>query len=172
MVLRPVDDEVLELLLDVAVKQAEPGEVMPPVEGPPGWTRDRMDAFRDFHRSRYGGLEGAQRTVMFAIIVDGSVVGMIRMSLLDQPGMMETGMWLGQPHRGRGIGGTALQALLGKAGAVGAHTVIAKTTPGNAAALGVLRRRGAVLTEERDTIRASIDVPPSPLISPIMTWRS
>jgi len=120
-----------------------------------------MEAFREFHRARFGGLDGAARTVMYAILVDANVVGMIRLSRLDEPETMETGIWVGRSYRGRGFAAAALEALLVEAGAAGARTVIAETTPGNAAALGVLRRRGAVLTEESGKVRASMAVPPA-----------
>ena len=57
--LLPVDDDVLERLLAAAVADADPGEVMPPVAGPAGWTDQRRDAFRSFHRDRRDGLAGS-----------------------------------------------------------------------------------------------------------------
>ncbi len=131
---------------------------MPPVEGPPGWTPERVAAFREFHRARFGGLDGAERTTMFAILIGSEVIGMIRLSLLDDPQTAETGIWVGRSYRGQGLAAAALEALVEKAAAAGARTVIAETTPGNAPALGVLRRLGAVLTEDEDKVRASIPV--------------
>ncbi|MGW2336751.1 GNAT family N-acetyltransferase, partial [Streptomyces sp. NPDC001685] len=60
MELLQVDDANLEGLLAVAVDDAAPGEVMPPVAvaGPPGWTRERQVAFRNWHRARRPGLSG------------------------------------------------------------------------------------------------------------------
>ena len=159
MVLRPVaNEQVLSGLLDLAVRDASPDGVMPPVDGPPGWTPENLEAFREFHRARFGGLDGPQRTMMYAILVGADVVGMIRLSRLDEPETMETGIWVGRSYRSRGFAAAALEALLVEAGAAGARTVIAETTPGNAAALGVLRRRGAALTVDGDKVRASIDV--------------
>jgi hypothetical protein len=74
VLLRLIDDEILERLLDVAVTEAEPIEVMPPVDGPGTWTEPRVAAFRAFHRARYGGLDGPHRTAMFAVVADGAVV--------------------------------------------------------------------------------------------------
>jgi RimJ/RimL family protein N-acetyltransferase len=134
-------------LLDVAVTQAEPAQVMPLVDGPGGgWTEARRTAFRSFVRRRYGGLDGPARTVLFAVVADGAVVGMIRMSRVDAPAIVQTGMWLGRSARGRGIGTAALLALLAEAAAAGADTVVADTTAGNLAAQRMLRRCGARLT--------------------------
>lgn len=146
VLLRPIDDEVLEQLLDVAVTQAEPGQVMPSVEGPPGWTDARKDAFRTFHRRCYGGLGAADRTAMFAVVAEGAVVGMIRMTLGATPEIVEVGMWLGRSARGRGIGTAAFRAILDEAAAAGARTVVADTTAGNEAVLRMLRSCGAELT--------------------------
>jgi len=148
--LQPLDDAVLERLLQVAVGQAEPEEVMPPVAGPPGWTAAREVAFRQFHRRRYGGLDGPDGTAMFAIVADGAVVGMIRMSRCGSLEIMETGLWLGRSARGRGIGTAALRAVLAEAAAAGAHTVVADTTTGNEPALRMLRGCGAQLTPHEE----------------------
>lgn len=154
--LQVIDDGVLERLLAVAIAQAEPGQVMP-VDGPGGWTPARQAAFREFHRAHYGGLDGPRQTVMFAIEVGpagasaGETVGMIRMSRCGQPGVVQTGMWLGRLARGRGIGTAALRALLVAAAAAGAHTIIADTTTDNEPALRMLRRCGAELTPHEVT---------------------
>lgn len=151
-----MDEQTLEPLLSVAVAEAEPGEVMPPVEAPAGWSQARRDAFREFHRARFGGLAGPTRTVMYAIRAGGEVVGMIRMSRTDEPDTVETGIWLGRSARGQGIGVAALRALLIEAAGVGASRVVADTTAGNDAALGVLSRCGAKITRDGDRIRAEL----------------
>ena len=52
----PVNEDVLEDLLALAVAEAEPGEVMPPASGESTteprttWTDLRMGAFREYHR--------------------------------------------------------------------------------------------------------------------------
>jgi hypothetical protein len=45
--LLPLDDDVLEALVLVAVEDAEPDDAVPPVPGPPGWTAARVEAFRE-----------------------------------------------------------------------------------------------------------------------------
>ncbi|WFE37115.1 GNAT family N-acetyltransferase [Micromonospora sp. WMMD998] len=146
--LEPVDERNMEPLLSVAAAEAEPEDVMPPVDAPAGWSLARRDAFRDFHRASFGGLDGPTRTLMFAIVSGGEVVGMVRMTRRDEPGTVETGMWLGRSARGRGLGAAALRELLHAAAAAGMHTVVADTTPDNAGAISVLRRCGAELREE------------------------
>jgi RimJ/RimL family protein N-acetyltransferase len=160
--LRAVDGGLLAELLRVAVAEAEPEQVMPPVGSGPGWTGARRDAFLRFHTERLGGLAGPRRTVMYAVIADGAVVGMIRMSARDPavdrnpPTVMETGIWLGRAWRGRGIGVAALRALLVEAVLAGAHTVVAETTAGNLGAVGALRRCGALLRRDGDAVYARI----------------
>jgi RimJ/RimL family protein N-acetyltransferase len=154
--LTPMDEHLLEPLLAVAVAEATPDEVMPPVEAPAGWSHARREAFREFYRASYAGLSGPTKMIMFAIQVGGEVVGMIRMARGDEPDTVETGMWLGQSARGQGVGVAALRALLAEAARVGARVVVAETTPSNAEALGVLRKCGAVLREMDGVVRAEI----------------
>ncbi|MEV4617169.1 GNAT family N-acetyltransferase [Asanoa sp. NPDC049573] len=139
------------------MSDATPEEVMPPVEGPPGWTEGRQEFFRAFHRERRPGLDGPLRTVMFAIETDTGVIGMIRMTL-DDDGTAETGMWLARSARGRGLGTEALRTLLDEARAAGARTVRADTTPGNKAALAVLGRTGAALVPDGDKVYARLEL--------------
>lgn len=154
--LEPVDERNLEPLLSVAAAEAEPEDVMPPVEAPTGWSLARRDAFREFHRASFGGLDGATRTLMYAIVAGGEVVGMIRMTRCDDPGTAETGMWLGRSARGRGLGVAALRELLNVAAAAGMHTVVAETTPDNHGAVAVLRKCGARLREQGGKLRAEM----------------
>src|SRR5262245_10864420 len=134
---------------------------MPPVDAPGGWSPVRRDAFREFHRASFGGLDGPTRTLMFVIVCDGAVVGMTRMARRDEPDTMETGMWLRRSARGRGIGQAALRLLLDEAGRVGARRVVAETTAHNTAALQALRRCGAVLSGDATGVRAEIPLAPS-----------
>ncbi|MGI5213067.1 GNAT family N-acetyltransferase [Plantactinospora sp. CA-290183] len=154
--LTPVDEQNLEPLLSVAVAETEPDEVMPPVEAPAGWSQARRDAFRDYYRAHAGGLDGPTGNLMYAIVQDGDVVGMIRMARRNEPGTLETGMWLGKSTRGQGIGLIALRLLLAEAIGVGARRVVAETRPDNAAALNLLRRSGAVFRSDGTAVRAEI----------------
>ncbi|SBT52277.1 GNAT family N-acetyltransferase [Micromonospora narathiwatensis] len=151
-----VDERNLEPLLSVAAAEAEPEDVMPPVEAPAGWSLARRDAFRAFHRASFGGLDGPTRTRMYAIVAGGEVVGMVRMTRRDEPGTVETGMWLGRSARGRGLGAAALRELLNAAAAAGMHTVVADTTPENQGAVSVLRKCGAKLRERDGKLHAEM----------------
>lgn len=144
----PVDEQNLEPLLSVAVAETEPDEVMPPVEAPTGWSQARRDAFRAFHRASYGGLDGPTGNLMYAIVQDGDVVGMARLARRDEPGTLETGIWLGKSTRGQGIGLIALRLLLAEAIDAGARLVVAETRADNAPAVNLLRRCGAVLDRD------------------------
>ncbi|SCE74742.1 Protein N-acetyltransferase, RimJ/RimL family [Micromonospora viridifaciens] len=154
--LEPVDERNLEPLLSVAAAEAEPEDVMPPVEAPAGWSLARRDAFREFHRASFDGLEGPTRTRNYAIVAAGEVVGVVRMTRREEPGTVETGMWLGRSARGRGLGAAALRELLNAAAAAGMHTVVAETTPDNQGAVSVLKKCGAELREKGGKLYAQI----------------
>ena len=154
--LEPVDEQNLEPLLSVAAAEAEPGDVMPPVEAPAGWSCARREAFREFHRASFGGLDGPTGTCMYAILAGGEVVGMIRMTRRDEPGTVETGMWLGRSARGQGIGAAALRELLNEAAAAGMRLVVAETTVDNHGAVSVLEKCGAKLRESGGVVHAEI----------------
>ncbi|MFC3503095.1 GNAT family N-acetyltransferase [Micromonospora krabiensis] len=160
--LEPVNERNLEPLLSVAAAEAEPGDVMPPVEAPAGWSTARREAFREFHRASFGGLTGPTRTQMYAILVGGEVVGMIRMTLRDEPGTVETGMWLGRSARGQGIGAAALRELLNEAAAAGMTAVVAETTRDNTPAVSVLEKSGAKLHDKGDKVQAEICLDSTP----------
>ncbi|MEB3958778.1 GNAT family N-acetyltransferase [Streptomyces kunmingensis] len=162
--LRQVDEEGLEELLAVAVEDAEPEEVMPPVTGPPGWTLARQEAFRNWHRARRDGLVGPLHESTFAVTYDGKTVGSARLALRGTHGVLETGMWLARSWRGQGVGTAALRLLLQEAAGAGARSVVADTEVHNAAALASLRRNGATLSASQDTgaVHAEFVLPASP----------
>ncbi|MEU6659967.1 GNAT family protein [Streptomyces sp. NPDC046821] len=143
--LRNVDEGNLERLLVVAVADADPEEVMPPVAGPPGWTTGRQEAFRAWHRARRPGLDGPLGERTFAIVCEGEIVGSARLAARATGQVLETGMWLARSHRGQGLGTATLRQLLDAAAETGAHSVVADTKTHNAAALSALRRNGATL---------------------------
>ncbi|MFC9288207.1 GNAT family N-acetyltransferase [Streptomyces sp. NPDC057052] len=136
--------------------------------GPPGWTTERQEAFRNRHRARRPGLAGPLRESTFVITHDGRTVGSARLALRAGHDVLETGMWLGRSHRGRGIGTATLRVLLGEAARAGARAVVADTEAHNTAALGALRRNGATPTASQDTVGIHAELspkgtpPPSP----------
>ena len=156
--LTPLDEQLLQPLLSVAVAETTPDQVMPPVEAPPGWSEARRVAFCNFYRSHHQGLRGPTRTLMFAILCDGDVVGMIRLARRDETDTMETGMWLGKSARGQGVGVAALRLLLSEAALAGARRLIAQTTTANGAAIGMLRRCGAVFSVDGPEVHAEIQI--------------
>ncbi|MEU9014329.1 GNAT family N-acetyltransferase [Streptomyces sp. NPDC048479] len=169
--LRHVDEETLQGLLAVAVNEAAPGEVMPPVAGPPGWTPARQDAFRAWHRTRRPGLAGPLRESTFAILTDGQIVGSARLACRDNQEVLETGMWLARSARGRGIGTATLRALLHEAARADARLVVAETTATNLGAIAALRRNDARLTTDQHNGHVHAHLPlnqaqPPPLASP------
>ncbi|SCG61556.1 Acetyltransferase (GNAT) domain-containing protein [Micromonospora halophytica] len=157
-----MDERNLEPLLSVAVAEAEPDDVMPPVEAPAGWSAARREAFREFHRASFAGLDGPTRTLMYAILAGGEVVGMVRMSRCDEPGVVETGMWLGRSARGQGLGVAALRELMDAAAAAGMQAVVADTTRGNVGAVEVLRKCGAKLLVNGERVHAEICLDATP----------
>ncbi|WP_254665891.1 GNAT family N-acetyltransferase [Streptomyces sp. WMMB 322] len=160
MELQQVDEERLEALLAVAVDDAAPEEVMPPVAGPPGWTPERQEAFRTWHRVRRPGLAGPLQESTFAITHDRKIVGSARLAVRDGHEVLETGMWLARSQRGRGIGTAALRMLLHEAARTSARAVVADTTIQNTAAVAALRRNGATLITSHDTADVHAELMP------------
>jgi RimJ/RimL family protein N-acetyltransferase len=165
--LLPLDDELIERLLQVAIADAEPEEVMPPVDDAPGWTPTRREAFRTFHRQRREGLSGPSGAVHFAVVAGGEIVGSARLARRTEPKVLEAGTWLARSKRNMGIGSALTKALLEKAAAAGAESVVAETTAANHAAVTVLRRLGAAFEESPDGhIRTRLPVPRDPSDAP------
>jgi RimJ/RimL family protein N-acetyltransferase len=129
--LEELDEDNLQLLLEAAVADADPLEVMPPVDGPPGWTSQRRQAFVEFHRGRaLHPSRPVERT--YVIAVDGRVIGAARLE--PQGGNVEAGIWLGRSYRNRGIGGIVTTQLRTMAAETGAYRMTAATTADNIAA--------------------------------------
>lgn len=53
-----VTDDVLEELLEVALTDAAPDDVTPPLGETDGWNPERIGWFRDYHRAAASGLDG------------------------------------------------------------------------------------------------------------------
>ncbi|MEV6020216.1 MULTISPECIES: GNAT family N-acetyltransferase [unclassified Streptomyces] len=166
MEVQQVREGDLEELLAVAVEDAAPEEVMPPVTGPPGWTTERQESFRSWHRARRPGLAGPLRESTFAITHNGKILGSARLAFREGHDVLEAGVWLGRSHRGRGIGSVTLRLLLDEAARVGARAVVADTKRHNAAALGALRRNGATLVASQDTVAIHAELMPQAMLPP------
>ncbi|WP_040841617.1 GNAT family N-acetyltransferase [Nocardia brevicatena] len=127
----PLTTDNLPSLLEAAVADADPLEVMPAVAGPPGWTPERRRAFVEFHRGRaLHPTRPIEHT--YLITDDGRVVGAAR--LQPDGDAVEAGIWIGRSHRGRGIGTVVAGQLRDIAARLGAHRLTAVTTADNAAA--------------------------------------
>ncbi|WP_110945604.1 GNAT family N-acetyltransferase [Streptomyces avicenniae] len=156
--LRPLDEGLLRLLLDAAVADAAPGEVMPEVAGPPGWTAERRSAFLGFHRSRALADEPVERT--YAVVAGETVVGAARLCPVEgRADGAEAGVWIGRSRRGAGVGAAVLAGLLSEARAAGFTAVFVSTTPDNAAVLRLLASRGIAPTREGAAVTAWLPVP-------------
>ncbi|MPZ67275.1 MAG: GNAT family N-acetyltransferase [Pseudonocardiaceae bacterium] len=152
--MRLLSEANLTELLDAAVADADPADVMPAVSGPPDWTEDRRRAFRDFHRARsIATAEPAE--VTYVITLDDRVIGAAR--LQPSADSVEMGIWIGRSHRGRGIGRLVAAELLALAQQTDATWIVASTTSDNTAAQQLLRDIGATLTTTDVAVDAVLD---------------
>lgn len=136
--LRPIDEDLLPRLLDVAVAGADPDEVVPAPDEP-GWSPERRAAFADVYKDG------------FAIVADDEPVGAIRITPAEAPGAAEVGIWLTRAARGQGHGTQALHQLVEEARARGVTALIAETTAANQPAVGALRALGAKIWEDLES---------------------
>ena len=145
-----VTESVLEQLLTLAMHDASPDEVAPPLGGP-GWNPERTAWFRSYHRAAAHGLNGPAREKTWGILADGNLAGSIRLRRVGSSGTAaETGIWLGRSFRAQGIGSAALRHVLAEARAAGVAEVTARTLAGNVGAQRVLAGAGALLTPDDD----------------------
>ena len=151
--LRPIDEDVLARLVAAATEDAAPDEVTPPMAGDQ-WGDERTAWLRRFHRDRRPGLEGPLREAAWAVCLDGSVIGAVRLKRTTDPAVLETGIWLTRSARGSGTGRLAIAAVLDRARELGARHVLADTSRDNAAALYVLQRLGFRTTPAGDRVSA------------------
>ena len=156
--LRAVDESTLSDLVRVALADAAPDEVTPPLTPGEDWTPERISWLTAFHTDRRSGLEGPAREATWAVEVDGGVAGAVRLKRTGEAGVLETGIWLTREVRGRGVGQRALAAVL-EAAAEGAREVRAVTRSENVAALAVLHALGFESTATGDgEVRARLEV--------------
>ncbi|CAM5295800.1 GNAT family N-acetyltransferase [Streptomyces aurantiogriseus] len=155
--LQPFDQGLLKELLHVAVEDADPGEVMPPVPGPGGWTPERQAAFVRFHESRSLAADPVEAT--FAVIVGERVAGAARLCPLEEAARaVEAGVWIGRSHRGVGVGRAVLGCLLDRARADGFGTLFVSTTPDNTAVKALMAGIGVDLVRDGDVVTAWVDL--------------
>ncbi|UCM87779.1 GNAT family N-acetyltransferase [Streptomyces marincola] len=163
--LRPLDEHLLSRLLDAAVEDADPREVMPAVAGPAGWTRERRAAFLRFHRTR--SLSACPVESTYAVLLAGTaggprVVGAARLAPVpEQPLTVEAGLWLRRQVRGEGVGSAVFRQLAGLARAGGAAHMVARTTPENAASQRLLSALCTTVTRHEDAVTARLALGPA-----------
>ena len=133
---------MLEQPVAAATSDAAADEVTPPLTPGDDWTPERVAWLRAFHVDRRAGLLSTAREATWAVLVDGQVVGGVRLARVAQDDVLEAGVWLTRGARGRGVGRAAVAAVLEQAAALGAGVVQAWTTASNAAALAGLRQLG------------------------------
>ncbi len=126
--LQPLTIDNLSDLLEAAVADADPLEVMPPVVGPEGWNETRRRAFRKFHMSRsIDPLSAVEAT--FIIRLGGAAIGAARLERIGDSA--EVGIWIGRTHRGRGLGRFVIADLVELARQSDVKRVIGSTTTDN-----------------------------------------
>lgn len=142
-----VDDGVLEALVEAATQDASADDVTPRLTDHSAWTPDRIEWLRSFHRDRRVGLSGNTGEATWAVVVEGMVVGSVRLKLTTEEGALETGIWLRRDCRIRHVGSLAMDAVLHQAVALGAREVRADTTRDNIPAIRILRQLGFDVSE-------------------------
>lgn len=156
-----VDGDVLEQLLGVALHDAEPDEVTPPLGTGAGWNPERIAWFRAYHRGAAAGLHGSAQEKSWAVLSSDQLAGSIRLKRTGQDQAeaavtVETGIWLGRSFRGQGVGTVALRLVLAAAQSAGLHSVVARTTRRNLGAQRILTASGANLTFDGDSVTAVV----------------
>ena len=118
-----VSEDVLEQLLELALRDADADEVTPPLGTTAGWNTDRISWFREFHRAAAAGLDGPAGQKTWAISCDGQMAGSVRLRRMDtEPAAADEG-WAG------GGAGAVGAAGAGPGGGGGAGPGVA-ATPG------------------------------------------
>ncbi len=156
----PVSEEALEQLVVAATSDATADEVTPPLTPGDQWTSDRIAWLRRYHRSNREGIDGATGESTWAVVVSGVVCGSARLKETDEKGVLETGIWLTQSARRRGVGRAAMVGVIEKAAGLGACEVIADTASGNLGALRLLNHLGFKFasTAEAGRVKARLEL--------------
>lgn len=144
--LRYPDDDLLMELLAVARQGVHPPDFMPfttPWTRQPPGVLDR-EFFR-FHWSNRARTSSDRWTLLFVVLVDGTVVGAqdLAATAFATRRTCETGSWLGLAHQGKGIGTEMRAAVLGLAfDHLGAELCVSTAWHDNAASIAVSRKLG------------------------------
>ncbi|MCO5974203.1 GNAT family N-acetyltransferase [Actinoallomurus soli] len=141
--LQPVDEHLLPRLLELAVDDTDPHEVIPGESEAHGWTAERRAAFDELHRPEGGAA--------YAVLADDRLVGGARITPAEAPRAVEAYVWLARSARGKGYSTHAFCLLIDEARAHGAHAIVAETQISNTPAVCMLRSLGAMLWEDPGT---------------------
>lgn len=115
-----VSEDVLEQLLELALRDADADEVTPPLGTTAGWNTDRISWFREFHRAAAAGLDGPAGQKTWAISCDGQMAGSVRLRRMDtEPAAADEG-WAGGGGWAVGAAGAGPGGGAGAVGAAGA----------------------------------------------------
>jgi RimJ/RimL family protein N-acetyltransferase len=162
----PVDEDVLEDLLALAVAEAQPGEVMPPAAGESAaeprttWTELRKGAFREYHRRCRVNLHVSVPEVTWAVKARGRIVGAARLALVgDDSDVREVGLWLGRPYRGLGISGEVAYWAFAAAQTMDAKRLVARAAVGTRMARRSLERLGFDVVDDGGVLIGTIALP-------------
>lgn len=136
-----VDEAVLVELVAVACTDADADEVTPRLGEAQGWSAERIAWLYAYHRDRRSGLDGPTGEATWAVVLDGAVVGAVRLARVEE-GALETGIWLRRNARRRGVGVEAVRQVFVLASASGATELLARTTGANSGAQALLRQNG------------------------------
>lgn len=112
--LRPISDDVLPALIEIAASGVHDPELMPFYYPWTDVSSERMPTeFAQFHWGNRARWSQGAWSLEFAVEYDGVIVGAQGVSTQDYPVTRtgETGSWLGLAHQGRGIGTAMRQAL-------------------------------------------------------------
>jgi ribosomal-protein-alanine N-acetyltransferase len=145
--LADVGEAMLEVLLALAMGDAHPDEVTPPLGTGAGWNAERIDWFRSYHRAAATGLNGPGGEKSWAVLCGGRPAGSVRLKRTAEA-TAETGIWLGRGYRGRRVGTAALGLVLVEARRAGLSQVVARTTQGHFGAQRILTAAGAHLRQD------------------------
>ena len=100
-----ISEDVLEQLLELALRDADADEVTPPLGTTAGWNTDRISWFREFHRAAAAGLDGPAGQKTWAISCDGQMAGSVRLRRMDTaPAAADEG-WAGAGAEAVGAAG-------------------------------------------------------------------
>jgi RimJ/RimL family protein N-acetyltransferase len=162
----PVNEDVLEDLLALAVAEAQPGEVMPPASGESAtesrttWNDLRKGAFREYHRRCRVNPHTPVPEVTWAVRARGRIVGAARLALVEgDPDAREVGLWLGQPYRGQGISGEVAYWAFAAAQTMDAKRLVARTTATNPGARRSLERIGFEVVDSDGVLIGTVSLP-------------